>query len=190
MGETVDLKPVTVRHPPIESGKDEAIDEFERLLADGFKEWNTRNGITMEKASQQLRESLLYRLLRKAASLMTPETIAKIHGADASAAHQRALVNQVSNELGQFLRLDLIFLSGIPLRGRKRERGDRDRKIRRMRRAGLSHGAIGRTLKMSRNAVQAADRREGQRRDLLRSHYTELKEFFGVVGIILEKRSP
>jgi DNA-binding NarL/FixJ family response regulator len=180
---------VTVQHPLIEPEDDEAIDEFERLLDEGTHEWTNRNRLTAEEVSQQICETLLGRLQWRAASLITPEAIRKIHDSG-DASEGAALVKGICGEISTFLKLDLISMSGIPLRGRRREFSDRDRQICEMRRCGLSYGKIGDTLGISRNAVQAAYRRERQRRESLCRDYPDLQEFFGAFGIILEAAKP
>src|SRR6266849_1648901 len=132
---------VTVRHSLIEPGNDGAIDEFERRLADGLKEWKNRNELAAEEVCQQLCETVLGRLQRRAASLITPEAITKIHGA-AAASEGAALVKDICGEISRFLRLDLVCMSGLPLRGRRREFSARVRQIWDMRRTGLSYGEI------------------------------------------------
>ena len=178
--------PITVQHVQIEPGNDGAIDEFERRLAHGLKEWTKRNKLT-EEVVQQLCETLLGRLQQRAAALITPEAIAKIHD-PATASEGAALVKSICREVSRFLRLDLICMSGLPLRGRRREFSARDRRIWKMRRTGLSYGRIGRRLGISRNAVQAACRRERQRRDFLCRRYADLRELLMVCGIILEAK--
>jgi len=181
-------EPVTVEHPMIERGSDSAIDEFEHRLADGFQEWKNRNKVTAKEVSQQLCDTLLRRLQQKAASLITPQAIAKIH--DPAAASEGAmLVKGICGEISKFLRLDLICMSGLPLRGRRREFSARDRQICEMRSAGLSYGKIGGKLNISRNSVQAVLRRERRRHHVLCLR-PELKKFLKVVGIILEEAKP
>src|SRR6266851_616823 len=99
-------EPITVQHPMIEPGNDGAIDEFERLLDEGRHEWANRNKLTVEKVSQQLCDTLLDRLQRRAASLITAEAIAKIHS-NGSAAERRKLVRDICDGLSDSLRLDL-----------------------------------------------------------------------------------
>jgi len=188
-GAPMKYEAVTIRHRMIEAGNDETIDEFKCRLEDGTREWANRNKLTVEEVSQQLCKTLLERLQWKAASLITPETITKIHGG-ASANEGAALAENICNEISRFLRVVLICMSGIPLRGRRRQFSNRDRQICEMRRRGLSYGRIGQTLHISRNAVQAAYRRERQRREFLCRHYPDLQEFFGAFGIILEAAKP
>ncbi len=181
-------KRVSVQHPPIEPGNDEAIGEFERCLASGLKEWAKRNKLTTEAVSQQLCETLLDRLQRRAASLITVEAITKIHS-ESSAAERRKLVKDICDRLSDSLRLDLILMSGLPRRGRRREYASRDRQIYRMHRSGLSYGAIAIKLKgtgvWTRHAVQAAYRRETKRRESVCRSYPSLVEFLNSIGIVV-----
>jgi hypothetical protein len=182
------LEPVIVQHPLIEPGDDGAIDEFERRLADGLKEWAKRNKLTAEKVSKQLCDTLLGRLQKRASSLITPQAIAIIHD-PAAASEGAALVKSICVEISRFLRLELVCMSGLPLRGRRREFSDRDRQICKMHRRGLSYGKISAELDISRNAVQAAYRRERQRRESLCWHYNVIRELFRACGIILEAKA-
>jgi DNA-binding CsgD family transcriptional regulator len=179
-------EPITVQHVQIEPRNEGAIDEFERCLADACKEWMKRNKPT-EEAFRQLCETLLGRLQQRAVALITPEAIAKIHD-PATAREGAALVKSICGEISRFLRLDLICMSGLPLRGRRREFSARDRKIWEMRRTGLSYGRIGHLLDISRNAVQAVCRRERRRRDFLCRRYALFRELLSVCGIILQAK--
>jgi len=181
------LKTVTVQHPPLELGNDGAIDKFEHRLADGLKEWANRNKLTAEEVSCQLCETILGLFQQRAASLLTPATLTKIHGG-AAASEGAALVKSICGEISRFLKLNLICMSGLPLRGRRREFSARDREIYEMRRTGLSYGRIGHKLGISRNAVQAAYRRERQRRNFLCRRYDDLRELLTACGIILEQK--
>lgn len=178
---------VTVQHTPLESGSDGAIDEFEHRLAEGLREWASRNKLTDEEVSEQLCETLLGRLQQRAVSLITPQAIAIIHDT-AAASEGAALVKSICGEVSKFLRLDLICMSGLPLRGRRRLFSARDRQIYELRRTGLSYGEIGGKLSISRNAAQAAYRRERERRNFLCRRYDDLRELLTACGIILEPK--
>jgi hypothetical protein len=183
-GAPMNYKTVTVRHSLIEPRNDEAIDEFERLLDEGIHEWANRNKLTAEEVSQQLCKTLLERLQRRATSLITPVALTKIHDPSATS-EGAALVESICGEISMLLRLDLICMSGLPLRGRRREFSARDRKICEMRRRGHSYGKIGHTLRISRNEVQAAYRRERQRRELLCRRYPVFRQLLRACGISL-----
>jgi hypothetical protein len=131
-------EPVTVQHPLIEPGNDEAIDELERRLVDSLKKWTNHNKLTAEGVSQRLCETILVRVLRKAVSLITAEEIAKIHG-EASAPERKKLVRHICDGLSDSVRRELMSMSGLPRPGRRRQYVSRDR---------------------TKEAVQAAYRRE------------------------------
>ena len=180
------MRDVTVRHPPLDPGDDESLDAFESALAKGFKKWFRLNEFTPDVAFQNLRATLLQRLQRQAALLITNEAVANIHGA-ASAAEGRATVQRICQALAKFLRSDLIWMSGLPLHGRTHQFSVRDRRIHQLRRKGFSYGAIGRQLGLKRNAVQAAYRRERQRRQVFYSHHANFRQLLAMCGINLEE---
>jgi hypothetical protein len=63
--------------------------------------WANRNKLTFEEVSQQLVETLLGRLQRNAASLITAEAVAKIRS-EASVVERKKLVRDICDGLFQF----------------------------------------------------------------------------------------
>lgn len=182
----MDPEVVTVRHASLKQGDIEAVHAFEDLVAEGWRKWADLNGIIVEGSIQELRKTLLHLLQRNAESLITTEAIAKIHG-EASAAEARALVNELCRKMSEFLRFNLVCISGISLRGRSREFSSRDRQISEMRRNGFSYGEIGRKLRINRNAVQAAYRREQRRCHFVYETYPRFKHALAMAGINLRE---
>lgn len=180
------LKTVTVRHQPLNPEDDECIDAFEEALDKGFGEWVKQNKSILEEGARKFRETLLRLLHRKAESLITFEALAKIHD-PAKGTEGRELIEDICHNFSAFLRAQLVFMSGLPLRGRRRQFSDRNRSIGRMRRKGLSYGKIGDEFGMKRNAGQAACRSDRKRRDFLCRHYIELKDVFAIGGINLKE---
>jgi hypothetical protein len=179
---------VIVTHPPLEHGDDEAVDIFERRLAEGFKKWKQRNHLNLEEVSERLSKTIVEQIKRKAASLVTRNAVFKIHGG-ATEAEGKELVEYIQHQLSRFVRVTLTFMSGLPRRGRRREFASRDRQIYEMHRKGNSYGKIARALNISRHAVQAAYRRERKRREQLCQSYPRLKQLFGQLGIVLKEEN-
>lgn len=178
-------KPVTVRHASLKEGDTEAVRAFEDRLAEGYKKWATKNEITLGGSSRGLRRTLLRRLQQKAESLITDDAVAKIHGS-AKIAERRAAIDHICEQLAERLKFELIWMSGVPFRGRSRQFSRRDRRISEMRRKGLSYSEIGGKLGMTRNAVQAANRREAQRCQSVYTKYPIFKQLHAIFGIHLE----
>jgi hypothetical protein len=178
-----------IRHSRLNPNNAEVVDEFEQSLAMALKEAAQREGGTSQ-IDEDLRRTILKRIIGKAASLITAEAVARIHGA-AGVDDSGQLARSIRDELAQFVYQELVVFSGISGRGPKRKFADRDREIFRWHRKGMSYGRIGNKLKLSRHAVQAAFRREKNRRSALCEAYPPLKQLLSSVGILLtmKKRS-
>ncbi len=177
---------IVVRHRRLKPDDAASIDEFEKSFAGALREWSRRESRPVEIASEKLRRTMLERIGRKAASLITADAVATIHGA-ARVGERRTLAKDICDELSRFVYQELIVMSGLPGRGRRREFVDRDRLIYRMYLSGSSYGKIAIKLHMLRHAVQAAFRREESRRISFCKKFPQLKQSLASIGILLEE---
>jgi hypothetical protein len=175
-----------VRHRSLRPEDAEAIDEFAQSVTKGLNEWARREGLTVEIVSEKLRRTMLERIIRSATSLITADAVARIHGAE-SVEEARKLALSITDKLSRFVYSELVVMSGLPRRGRRREFADRDRLIYRMYRSGSSYGEIAIKLHVFRHAVQAAFRREESWRISFCKKLPQLKQFLGSIGILLEE---
>ena len=147
----------------------------------------TAPGLTTGSECEKLRTTLIEQIVLKAASLITVDAVAKIHGA-ASPDVARKSAAGIRDELSKFIYAELLVpMSGVLRRGRLRQFAVRDREIYQKHRSGSSYGKISCQLKISRNAVQAAFRRERKRRERLCRDYPKFRQSLEALGIILEQ---
>lgn len=179
---------VIVRHPPLKSADD--VGQFERLVNETLAKRSDRGASEADRDIEQLSMNLRLKLISKVASLITPELIWKIHdhtGETLSA--RRKLVKRTEREISEYIRQELTVLTDLTKRGAKRKHAERDAEIHEMVRKGMSFGeiAIKLKIKIKRNAVQAAFRREQHRRELVLRDYPILKQALERLGIFLRE---
>jgi hypothetical protein len=171
------IRPIVIRHPALKGADDEAVRKFGQLLVEGVE-----RRFRVEPA--QLRAGLL----KGIASRITTQRLTQYAAAKNPRelrSHSDRLVHDISAYLGR----TLTPVPDEPQRGRKRLFAQRDRQIFGMVQSGLSYGQVAIKLKSKRNTVQAAYRRERERRESFYKNYSKLKALLELFGIKLQEQS-
>jgi hypothetical protein len=82
-----------------------------KRIADAVQGWEKSLKLDPQMVSQKLQATLLERLLMKAKSLITSEVLTQIHGSE-DIDHRRKMLQNICDELSEFVYADLIALTG------------------------------------------------------------------------------
>ncbi len=176
------LPTVTIKHPNLcDAGHEQRL-KFVRSSCAGLEEWVSRQGFDPATVPAQVRDKLLAEI----SALITTEKIERIHNAT-DAAERTELIESLSKSVAEKVIAELEY-GERPRRGAKRKYMDRDNEIYVLKREGLSYAQIARRLKMRRNAVQAACRREEKSRKDLGELYEKMQPLLKAVGITMTEQ--
>lgn len=173
---------VVIRHPSLRRADNEAWQNLGIAVAKASEEFTKLRGGDPRKLPEFLRATLIKRI----EGVITLERVSQISASEDSG-KQEVLVRALADDIVSFVRNTFHAFGKPYTKGRPRRFARRDSKIYEMREEGCSYGYIAKKLRIKRLAVQAAYRREIERRKEFDRVHTALKAQFAPLGIVFQE---